>query len=77
MRYYQYRNNRNGNKYIEVIRYSCGHYAFKQFIKTNNHGRTYTGTTIKRANIGTWHRITRKFLCEILEDYKIMYSCEY
>ena len=34
MRYYKYRNNRNGNKYIEVVRYSCGHYAFKQYIKT-------------------------------------------
>ena len=28
-----YRNNRNENKFIEVVRYDCGHYHAVQFMK--------------------------------------------
>lgn len=37
-----YRNTRNGNKYLEVVRYACGHYHVAQFMQWGEI-RNYTG----------------------------------
>ena len=72
-----YQNNRNKNKFIEVRRYKDGHYAFKQYIEghptLSTTTRNYTGCSLKRAKVGTWHRVTKATLLQILEDYKRLY----
>ena len=76
MKYYKYRNKRNENKYIEVARYACGHYAFKQYIYARNsdNKKNYTGVALNRVHVGTWHRVTKSTLLEILGDYNIVYT---
>lgn len=75
MRDYLYQNNRNTSKFIEVRRYKDGHYVIKQYIQSFVPGslsRTiinYTGCSLKRAKRGTWSRVTKQTLLQILEDY--------
>lgn len=78
MRYYKYVNSRNENKYLEVMRYNCGHYAMKQYICARNseNKKNYTGAALNRVHIGTWHRVRKSLLVQILEDYKILYCKE-
>ena len=58
-----YRNNRNENKYIEVVRYGCGHYHVVQFMKW--------GSLINKigSRTGRRSRWTKEHLQELLEDY--------
>lgn len=73
---YIYQNSRNLNKYIKVRRYTDGHTVIKQYIQTyvpGSYTRTvinYTGCSLKRAKLGTWHRVGKKTLEQILADYK-------
>ena len=67
---YVYQNNKNPKKFIEVRRYNCGHYVWKQFIDIPTFNtRNYTGCSLKRSKIGTWHRMTKKAMLSVLEDY--------
>lgn len=75
MKTYVYQNNKNLNKVIEVRRYDCGHYVWKQFIYAPTFDtRNYTGCSLKRCHIGTWHRVTRKTILSVLEDYHCTFS---
>lgn len=58
-----YRNNRNENKYLEVIHYSCGHYHVVQFMRW--------GTLVNKVGdlTGKRHRWRKANLEELLEDY--------
>ncbi len=68
----RFRNIRNSNKYLEIGHTKCYHYYMKQFIKTANNGRNYTGYTLKKAHKGVWQRTTWRFLGELLKDYEIV-----
>lgn len=72
MRTYIYKNKRNANKYIDVRRYSDGHYAWKQFIWVPGCKRNYVGCSLKRAHVGTWSRVTKGTLLAVLEDYELV-----
>ena len=63
---------RLGGKYLEVRHYADGHYVWKQFVTyaIPEWGRNYMGCTLKRAHIGTWHRVTKRWLKEVLSDYE-------
>ena len=71
-----YRNKRNHHKYIEVNHTKCGHFYVKQYIKSDKNiiltlgKKQYTGVSLKRVHIGTWHRWTLRNLKELLEDYE-------
>ena len=65
-----YRNKRNHHKYIEVNHTKCGHFYVKQYIKTENCDKQYTGVRLKRVSVGTWHRWRKKNLVELLENYE-------
>lgn len=58
-----YRNNRNANKYIEVVRYDCGHYHAVQYMKWGN--------VVNKlgSRIGRRFRFCKRTLMDILEDY--------
>ena len=58
MRYYKYQNKLNPIKFIEVKRYDCGHYVWKQFLLTRNGTacRNYNGCILRRSHVGTWRR---------------------
>lgn len=58
-----YVNKRNNNKVIMVTHYSCGHYAFKNFMMWSN--------VINYMGDGKLHRITKSFLDSILSDYEL------
>ena len=60
-----FRNLRNPNKYIEVVRYKCGHFYVVQYMKWDNGVINYMGT--KR---GGHFRMTARTLCPILADYQ-------
>ena len=61
-----YRNNRNENKFIEVVRYDCGHYHAVQFMKW--------GDIVNRlgSRTGRRFRFRKGSLNEILADYTAM-----
>ena len=63
---------RKGNKYLEVRRYDCGHYVWKQFTTYTipECGKNYLGCSFRRCHKGTWHRVTKRWLEEVLPDYK-------
>lgn len=64
-----YQNKENPNKYIEVRRYRCGHYAWKQFIYNSDTGvKNYTGCSLKRSKKGVWSKVSCDTLAEVLED---------
>ena len=69
-----YQNKRNFHKYLEVKHTKCGHFYVKQYIKGNNGNKGYTGVTLKRVHIGTWHRWKWSNLKELLKDYKLIRS---
>ena len=64
----------NGRKYLEVRRYADGHYVWKQFVEYTipTVGRNYMGCTLNRCHKGTWHRVTKRWLNEVLPDYKFV-----
>lgn len=62
-----FRNLKNPNKYIEVVRYKCGHFYVRQFMHWDNGVTNYLGT--KR---GGHFRMTARTLCPILADYKLI-----
>lgn len=59
-----YRNKRNGNKYIEVVRYSSGNYYAVQYMRW--------GDTVNKlgSRTGRRFRFTKASLVNILEDYE-------
>lgn len=70
-----WRNNRNGNKYLDVVRYACGHYYAAQFMRYGPH-ESYNGTEIINWNGNTRNRRHRRRwrkanLSALLEDYSI------
>ena len=67
-----FQNKRNPNKFIEVKRYKCGHYVWRQFIENEHTGiRNYTGCSIKRTRQGVWRRASRRTIQDTLQgDYK-------
>lgn len=73
MKDYIYQNKRNDNKFIEVRRYKDGHYVWKQYIThyiSNSFiSVTYTGCSLKRIHRGVWHRVSKKTMLEVLQDY--------
>lgn len=58
-----YRNNRNANKYIEVVRYDCGHYHAVQYMKWGNVVNKLGSRTGRRF------RFYKRTLMDILDDY--------
>ena len=59
-----YQNNRNENKFIEVVRYNCGHYHAVQFMRVGNIINRLGSRTGRRFR---WYK---KPLLELLnEDY--------
>lgn len=58
-----YMNNRNSHKFIEVVRYGCGHYYAVQFMRW--------GQVVNKlgSRTGRRFRFTKGTLNEILEDY--------
>ena len=58
-----FRNNRNENKYIEVVTYDAGHVYAVQFIGRKNDVANRTGDRCR-------HRFNKSTLASILEDYK-------
>ena len=71
MRNYLYKNIRNERKHVEIRRYSDGHYSIKQYIATPT-GKNYVGCNLKQNKRGgIWHRITRRSMVELLEDYEL------
>lgn len=71
MKHRIYRNKCNEHKFIEVKIYDCGHVYIKQFM----FWYTSTGVVINylasRSKRGVAHRISKKTLNQILEDYTI------
>lgn len=65
-----YRNNRNENKFIEVRRYGCGHYVWKQSIRHPEvNVINYNGYSLKRSHVGVWHRQRKGTIQEVLKEY--------
>ena len=60
-----YRNTRNGNKFLEVVRYACGHYHVAQFMQWGEI-RNYTGGRMGRRRRTRWTKTDLKVL---LNDY--------
>lgn len=60
-----YRNTRNGNKFLEVVRYACGHYHVAQFMQWGEI-RNYTGGRMGRRRRTRW---TKADLKALLDDY--------
>lgn len=58
-----YRNNRNSHKFIEVVRYGCGHYYAVQFMQW--------GSVVNKlgSRTGRRFRFCKGTLKEILSDY--------
>lgn len=58
-----YRNNRNSNKFIEVVRYKSGNYYAVQFMQW--------GDVINKlgSRTGRRFRFTKKTLTSVLDDY--------
>lgn len=68
MKNWIYVNNRNDHKIIELRRYDCGHYVWKQSIRAN--GITnYNGCSLRRAGSGVWRRVSRSWFTQVLSDY--------
>lgn len=69
----RYRNRRNPNKYIEVKRYACGNYYFRQFMRWDTpHGLVvnYLGA---RSNRGVFRRNGIRNMKQVLvEDYELV-----
>lgn len=63
MRKQIYQNTRNKNKYIEVVRYACGHYYAVQFMQWGNVINKLGTRTGRRF------RFRKQSLAGILEDY--------
>jgi hypothetical protein len=63
-----YRNNRNGNKYVEVKHTKCGHYYVRQYMFwAENNVLNYTG-----YKNGRFTRTTlKRHLNELLNDYTL------
>lgn len=71
MKHRVYRNKRNEHKYIEVKIYNDGHVYIKQFMFWYTSTGVVLNYLASRTNKGTAHRITKKSLNELLEDYTI------
>lgn len=73
MRTFIYQNKGNLNKYITVRRYKDGHYVWKQYIQTyvstSSTVINYTGCSLKRSGVGTWHRVSKQTRDAVLQDY--------
>ena len=68
-------NKKNDAKFLEIRRYACGHYVFKQFVPyyIPCEGRNYMGCTLRQNRRGgVWHRISKKHLLNLLEDYNLV-----
>lgn len=61
-----YKNKRNGHKYIEVVRYACGHYYAVQYMYWPSSG----ATNKLGSRTGRRFRFTKATLDEILQDYE-------
>jgi hypothetical protein len=61
-----YQNLRNLNKYLEVVRYDCGHYYACQYMQWGDI-RNYTGVVRNRKCRWRWKKGN---LTELLKDYK-------
>lgn len=75
MKNWLYVNRMNNHKFIELRRYACGHYVFKQYVPYSipTEGKNYTGCTLRQNKRGgVWHRITKKFLVNLLENYELV-----
>lgn len=66
MKDYVYCNKNNSRKYIELRRYADGHYVWRQRV-----GNNYTGCSLSRASVGTWHRVNKQTFVEVLADYML------
>ena len=75
MKNWLYVNKRNDRKYVEIRRYDCGHYYYKQYIEYEipEKGKNYMGCSLKQNRRGgVWRKTTRKWISEIIvEDYQI------
>ncbi len=60
-----YRNTRNGNKFLEVVRYACGHYHVAQFMQWGEIWN-YTCGRMGRRRRTRW---TKTDLRVLLSDY--------
>ena len=60
-----YRNLRNEHKYIEAVRYSCGHYYAVQYMLWPNGVKNKLG-----SRTGRRFRFLKGTLTEILQDYE-------
>lgn len=58
-----YQNNLNADKYLEVIRYGCGHYHIVQFMRWGSIVNKIGSRTGRRC------RWTKRNLQELLQDY--------
>ena len=66
-----YRNKKNEHKFIIVKIYKCGHVYIKQFMFWYSSTGPIINYLGSRSNKGTAHRISKRTLSEILEDYSI------
>ena len=78
---YLYVNKRNDHKFLEIRRYEDGHYVCKQSIRSTSEDGVvvinYTGCNLKQNNHGgVWHRISKKAMLELLEDYELVVDNE-
>lgn len=60
-----YLNKRNDHKYIEAVRYSCGHYYAVQYMLFDNGVMNKLG-----SRTGRRFRFRKGTLAEILQDYE-------
>lgn len=77
-----YRNLRNENKYLEVVRYDCGHYYMRPFMQwitpvTLSNGYVMAGV---RNNLGgrddRFRVQKRNYLSWFLNDYELIMEVE-
>lgn len=71
-----YQNKYNSHKYLEVRRYADGHYVWKQYIRNFAHtffdSKNYTGCSLKRVHTGVWHRVSKCWMVQVLDDYVLV-----
>ena len=66
-----YQSRHNPNKYIEIVHYSCGHYAVAQFIQGTNPitgpNTVYTGAKKGNRHLQRWRL---RDINQFLSDYR-------
>lgn len=71
MKHRFYRNKYNEHKFVEVKIYKCGHIYIKQFMFWYTSHGVVKNYLASKSNKGTAHRVSKKTLDSILEDYSI------